>query len=581
MITSLELENYRGFQKHMLELKPTTLIVGRNNAGKSTIVEALRLVSIVANRYKSLGYREAPDWLEIPRNYYGVSPSLDNMEIRFETMFYGYSEPPTKITCIFSDNSSITIYLVDESKIHAVIRNSDGTIIQSKQQANQFQIPQVSIMPQVAPVQKEEIILSDEYVKRVMYSSIAPSHFRNQLNLFPDFFPEFQSIVAETWPGVEVKELIGMGKLYRQPLYLEIRNENFVAEIGSMGHGLQMWLQTMWFLTLAKESSTVILDEPDVYMHADLQRRLIRFIRNRFPQVLLTTHSVEMMSEVDPEEILVVDKHMLASQFTDSIPGVQKIVNSFGSVHNVSLTRMWNSKRAILVEGKDLKVLRQFQTLLFPHCVDSFDSIPNMSIGGWGGWSYAIGSSMFLKNAFGESITTYCVLDSDYHTSSEIADRYKEASERGVQLHVWSKKEIENFLIIPSVVQRLIQQGRAHRTDVPSIDELESQIQNLAYSLESEVFDNLSSQILIGNRSLGVVKANQVARDAIAKKKEQPSGLIDLVSGKTLLSKLSLWSQTEFGVSFGPNSILREMYRQEIHPEIAHVVTSIERGNNF
>ncbi len=91
-------------------------------------------------------------------------------------------------------------------------------------------------------------------------------------------------------------------------LHLEVRNEDFVGEIGLMGHGLQMWLQTMWFLALSKDAQTVILDEPDVYMHPDLQRRIIRFLRNRHPQCIITTHSVEILSEVRPEEILVVER---------------------------------------------------------------------------------------------------------------------------------------------------------------------------------------------------------------------------------------------------------------------------------
>ena len=44
----------------------------------------------------------------------------------------------------------------------------------------------------------------------------------------------------------------------------------------------------------------LVLDEPDVYMHPDLQRRLIRFLLRRDQQVIVATHSIEMMSEVEP-----------------------------------------------------------------------------------------------------------------------------------------------------------------------------------------------------------------------------------------------------------------------------------------
>lgn len=70
-----------------------------------------------------------------------------------------------------------------------------------------------------------------------------------------------------------------------------------------MGHGLQMWLQIVWFLARAARNATVVLDEPDVYMHPDLQRRLLTLVRNRFAQLLIATHSIEIVSDVDSRSI--------------------------------------------------------------------------------------------------------------------------------------------------------------------------------------------------------------------------------------------------------------------------------------
>lgn len=71
MIKKLRLQNFRCFNDHIIPLRPTTIIVGRNNAGKSTIIEALRLISIVVSRYQSLNFSSVPDWLEIPKSYRG------------------------------------------------------------------------------------------------------------------------------------------------------------------------------------------------------------------------------------------------------------------------------------------------------------------------------------------------------------------------------------------------------------------------------------------------------------------------------------------------------------------------------
>lgn len=581
MLTTLTVENFRGFEHHKIPLNKVTVIVGQNNAGKSTLVEAFRLIAIVTNRYKSLNYNRSPYWSELPGAFSGISPSLQNLDINFDSIFYRYGEPPSIITADFSDKSSITIYLSAEDKIFAVIRDSKQQIISSRQQANKTNLPTVSIMPQVTPVRLHETILSEDYVKSTVSSSLSSLHFRNQLNVFHDLFHEFQDIVESTWSGVRVQELIGQGERHSLPLNLEVRNEDFVAEIGAMGHGLQMWLQTMWFLTRAKNSSTIILDEPDVYMHADLQRRIIRFLRNKFPQLILTTHSVEIMSEVQPDEILIIDKRKPHSRFADSIPAVQSLINNVGSVHNIHLARLWNAKRFILVEGEDIKILKQFQNILFPSSEIPIDIIPNMPIGGWGGWSYAVGSSMTLRNSLGESIRVYCILDSDYHTQDEIRTRKSQAKSKDVELHIWKQKEIENYLLIPSAIQRLIAKKCKKRTHCPTVIDVTNKLKECALTMEDTIFDAISAELLGQNRSLGASGANKEARKIIMAKKIKKDGFLNLVSGKKLISDLSNWSQGEFGVSFNAISIAKEVLLKEVSNEMVAVITAIEHCNSF
>jgi predicted ATPase len=83
-----------------------------------------------------------------------------------------------------------------------------------------------------------------------------------------------------------------------------------------------------------------MLDEPDVYMHPDLQRRLIRFLRARFPQTIITTHAVEMLAEVDPKEILVIDRKRENSDFADTLPAMQRAIDGLGAIHNIQLSRL-------------------------------------------------------------------------------------------------------------------------------------------------------------------------------------------------------------------------------------------------
>lgn len=51
MIKELHPKNFRGFEDHRLNFRELTIIVGANNAGKSTIVEALRLINDFLNEF--------------------------------------------------------------------------------------------------------------------------------------------------------------------------------------------------------------------------------------------------------------------------------------------------------------------------------------------------------------------------------------------------------------------------------------------------------------------------------------------------------------------------------------------------
>jgi AAA15 family ATPase/GTPase len=581
MLKELKLENYRGFSHHTIPFKKLNVIVGANNAGKSSIVEALRITSFVVNRYNNLTYKKAPDWVEIAGKNYGVAPSLKNAEINFDSVCNQYNnDKPAKISATFTDGSIVSSYLNNEGNIHSVIESPTGKIISSRSEAKKISLPSINILPQVGPVQRDEIILDPDYVKSAIGSPLSPFHFRNQLNIYLDIFPEFQEMVEKSWTGVMVNELINANQLPKTSLFLQVRNGNFVAEVAAMGHGLQMWLQVIWFITLFKNTAIMIFDEPDVYMHADLQKRLIRFIKNKFPQVILTTHSIEIMSEVEPEDILIIDKNSTKSKFAINIPAVQRVAESTGSIHNINLARLWKAKKFLLLEGDDLKYLKIIQNKVFPRSLYPIDSIPNLTIHGWGGWNYAVGSSMLLFNSFKEKIIIYCILDSDYHSKSEKEERLKDAKSKGIDLHIWHKKEIENYFIIPAAIQRIINKRSKGKYSI-TISTINKKLLDISNSFKDNVTDCIANEIFQRNKSLGLQNANKEARSLVQEVENNYGNILSIISGKDIISEIALWTQNNFKLSVSPVSILNELNRSEIDEEILKIINSIETNTSF
>jgi hypothetical protein len=578
VLTRVRLRNFRCFEDHTLPLKPTTIVIGRNNAGKSTLVEAFRLLATVSGRYQGLAYKPGPAWGGIPRRDSGVTPSLRGLEIRFDTLFHQYSDPPASIDATFASGHSITLYLGAEEKVHAVIRDERGDPLRTKAAALRLQLPRVEILPQIGPLSLNESPLTQDYVRAAVASNLASLHFRNQLLVFPEHFAAFKEIAEATWPGLQVQQPVRAGRAPDISLFMEVRNESFVGEVGTMGHGLQMWLQTMWFLARVGRANTVILDEPDVYMHPDLQRRLIRFLRRRFPQIIVATHSVEIMAEVEADEILVIDRARRRSQFTSSLPAVQRIIDHVGSVHNIHLAKLWHARKCLLVEGDDLKIFSELQQTLTPESVEALTSLPNMSVGGWGGWQHAVGSALLLQNTAGETIATYCILDSDYWTDEDIAERYAEAARANVHLHIWRRKEIENYLIVPSAISRYIEARLSQGTEGPDTDGIRLKLIELAETMWNETFDALSATVLARQRGLGAGGANMRARELLAARCPDGESRLAVVSGKRLLSAFSAWSQERYSVGISTASLARTLGQAEIALEISQVLTAITHG---
>lgn len=575
MLVKLQINNFKCFQNHEVNFNELSIIVGKNNAGKSTLIEALRIVSLAASKFKTSLYNSPPNWLELPLSSKGIKPSTRFLDLNKSNIFHNYSDGPAKITAYYLNKVKITVYIGTGTELFCILTDTDGNAISTKGQASKIDFTNINILPQISLLEKEEKILVRDYVKQNVSSDLSSRHFRNQLSIFNEYFEKFKSLSEETWNGIRITSLDGKNGIpgSEDRISLFIQDNHFVSEIGWLGSGIQMWLQIMWFLSRVDENEIIILDEPDIYMHPELQRKLINILKNKYKQVIIATHSIEIISEVEPKEILIIDKNKTKSIFANKIPVVQGILNSIGSIHNLQLTKLWSSKKLLIVEGEDVSILKKIQSKIFPNSNEPFDTIPNFDIGGWGGWYNARGSSLLLKETIDKNVNIYCIFDSDYFTKSEIEKRICDANKINVNIHIWKKKEIENYLIIPSTIVRIIQKESKKNVKISS-QEIEEKIFEFSNLLKDDVIDKIADCYQKENRGLAISTARNKA-------KEQIDSIIDRVSGKEIISKLSHWTQTEFGTSLSPNKIAIEMNLAEIDSEIKKVITSIETLKSF
>jgi len=53
------------------------------------------------------------------------------------------------------------------------------------------------------------------------------------------------------------------------------------------------------YIVRGKGTSLFIVDEPDIYLHADLQRQLLSTLKTIGPDILIASHSTEIITEAD------------------------------------------------------------------------------------------------------------------------------------------------------------------------------------------------------------------------------------------------------------------------------------------
>ena len=111
MLSELSFANYRCFDEHTLPLRATSIIVGRNNAGKSTVIEGFRLLSIFSERYPNLSFRDPPPWSELPRRFRGMQADLAGLALSWQNLFHQYRDPPATVAGTFADGTRMTVYL--------------------------------------------------------------------------------------------------------------------------------------------------------------------------------------------------------------------------------------------------------------------------------------------------------------------------------------------------------------------------------------------------------------------------------------------------------------------------------------
>jgi len=133
-----------------------------------------------------------------------------------------------------------------------------------------------------------------------------------------------------------------------QVLAMFCLEHRMTRELYWAGFGFQVWCQLLTHIVRARESTIFVIDEPEIYLHADLRRALVSIVRELGPDIVMATHSTEIMAEADPSEIVLVDKSRRSGERLKTIESLQGALEKVGSIQNITLARLARTRKVLL-----------------------------------------------------------------------------------------------------------------------------------------------------------------------------------------------------------------------------------------
>ena len=570
-IKKVKLENYKCFQSSEISFRDLCIIVGKNNAGKSSLIEALRLISAAGKRAQNSVYIPVSPSLGFSAFTRGFSIDTGKLKISLSGAVYFYTNNVARITATFSDRTQIVIAITEEIAF-ACLFDPDGNNITKSSIAKDYCFDQINILPQIGLIKEKEKLLSQDTVKADQNTYLTSRHFRNEIWLNRiERFQTFKQIAEESWDGLRIKEII-FNPAEDDFISLLLEDARFPAEIGVMGSGLQMWLQMIWFITRSIGCQVIILDEPDVYMHPDLQRKILRVVQKRFPQVIIATHSVEIISDVEPQNIITIDKRERTMKYANDSQAVQKIIDDIGGVQNIALLRIGNARKCLFVEGKDVDIISKFGDIISPDTSLFLKTLPCVSLGGYSRLSDAYGAAKLFERTTRGTIKCFCVADRDYRSDVEIKEKENQAKENCLLLHIWRRKEIENYILNPKVIYRIVKDNK------PSVTEVEflSFFTNAIDEFSIRVLDQYSANYSLSNGgSKNVITCNEQARKFMIENWTSLDNKLKLVPGKDALKRIMELLKEKYKISSSITSIIKAFRPDEIDSEIKEEIENL------
>jgi predicted ATP-dependent endonuclease of OLD family len=332
---------------------------------------------------------------------------------------------------------------------------------------------------------------------------------------------------------------------------------------------MQIWLQLLLHVFRLRARDIIVLDEPDVFLHSDLQRRLVNLLENVEAQTVTATHSAEVISEAPDEAVIWISRERRNAVKAPGHKVLFELSSALGTQFNLPLAKALKTKVVAFVEGQDAKVLRRMAKTLGHKKIAHEDGIAIVPLRGFDHWVQIEPFKWLMDEFLEDAVIVHVVLDRDYRGEEAVARIRRKLREIGVQPHIWKRKELENYLLNPTALARLADADEGW---------IRSTLDECAVELENEVYAQIFSEEALQHKRSGksqktLSKEAKERADALWK---EPSRRLAVCSGKDLLRLLNGRLEKADKRSVTMRGLAARMHPSEMSEELKRLLASIE-----
>jgi hypothetical protein len=248
----------------------------------------------------------------------GYRLDLSAISVAEENIFHDYDDSEgASVIFTLSNGNQLTLYFPERGTCYLIADDQERPVWTPSKFRQRFDCP-IGFVPVLGPVEHDEKLYGQEAARLALFNYRAARNFRNIWYHYPERFEKFRELLKRTWPGMDIEPPTVEYGESKPILYMFCPEERIPREIFWAGFGFQVWCQMLTHLVQSGDVSLFLIDEPDIYLHSDLQRQLLSLLRDLGPDILIATHSTEIITDAEIDEIVLINKARKAGKRIES-----------------------------------------------------------------------------------------------------------------------------------------------------------------------------------------------------------------------------------------------------------------------